>query len=167
MIKTTVLELLVVCCVVAACAPRPSSGAGEPCTQGGLDERSYQLGVIGAFSEVVSLGVKELALSSAMDPRDMDDLIDEARRIAAKNEVEIYREKDFLVTDLFPAAITEGKHVLLIYRGAVKEEYLALKEEKRALEQSGEYSGEARREIARKLGLLLSYPESRIEKMLQ
>lgn len=32
----------------------------------GLDNRSYQLGMIAAFSEIVSLGCKRLALSSPM-----------------------------------------------------------------------------------------------------
>jgi hypothetical protein len=43
---------------------------------------------------------------------------------------------------------------------------MALKEEKAALVAEGEYEGEARLEIARKMGRLLSYPEERIESML-
>jgi hypothetical protein len=161
------LKVLVVSLLVAACAPTHRAGVEGVSTVQRIDERSYQLGVIGAFAEVVSLGVKKLALSSAMDPREMDAVIEEAQRIAEKNGVEIYREDDFLVTDLFPETVTEGKHVLLIYRGSTKDEYLALKAEKRALEERGAYTGEARKEIARKMGRLLSYPESRIEEMLQ
>jgi hypothetical protein len=131
-----------------------------------IDERSYQLGVIGAFSEVVGAGVKKLALSSPMDPEDMDNLVDDAERIARENGVKIFREEDFLGTDLFPESITEGKHVLLIYLDPIKDEYLALKKEKVALLEKSAYEGEAREEIARKMGRLLSYSEEHIEQML-
>jgi hypothetical protein len=96
----------------------------------------------------------------------MDGLMKDAERIARENGVKLYREEDFLVTDLFPESITEGKHVLLIYLDPVKEEYLAIKAEKKALMEKGEYEGQARRDIARKMGRLLSYPEERIAKML-
>ena len=44
--------------------------------------------------------------------------IHEAERIAANNGAEAFRENDFLVTDLFSASLTEGKHVLLICRAS-------------------------------------------------
>lgn len=53
------------CPTAQAPAPGPSEDQ-EPT----IDERSYQLGVIGAFAEVVGLGVKRLALSSPMSPED-------------------------------------------------------------------------------------------------
>jgi hypothetical protein len=71
------------------------------------------------------------------------------------------------VTDLFSEALTEGKHVLLIYLDPVKGEYMALKADKNALIEQGSYEGEARLDIARRMGRLLSYPEERIETMLQ
>ena len=145
----------------AAQAPEPQSEQ-EPT----IDERSYQLGVIGAFAEVVGLGVKRLALSSPMSPEDMDALIDEAEKIIARNNALSYRETDFLVTDLFPEEITAGKHVILIYNDPVKDEYMALKERKQKLIDEAGYQGEERKEIARAMGRLLSYPEERIEQML-
>ena len=131
-----------------------------------IDRRSYTLGGIGAFAEVVDIGIKKLALSAPMSPAETDDLIEDAQRIAADNNVEIYRESDFLVTDLFSEEITEGKHVLLIYKGGVKDEYMELKARKKQLVDSGDYEGEAREEIAREFGKLLSYPEERIQKLL-
>jgi hypothetical protein len=133
---------------------------------GGIDKRSYRLGGIGAFAEVVGAGVKKLALSSAMTPQEMDALMDEAKKIAERNSVNLYRETDFLVTDLFPASVTEGKHVLLIYLDPVKEEYMALKTEKEKLIANRKYDGEARLEIARGMGRLLSYTEEKIEALL-
>ena len=87
--------------------------------------------------------------------------------LAEENGALLYLEKDFCVTDLFPEDITEGEHVLLIYLDPVKDKYLALKREKEELIQSGSYHGEARQNIARKMGRLLSYPEERIETMLK
>jgi hypothetical protein len=131
-----------------------------------IDPWSYRLGGIGSFSEVVAVGIKKLALSSPMTPDEMDASMEEAERIAQENGVKIHRETDFLVTDLFPEEVTTGKHVLLIYLDPVKDEYMALKAEKEALITDGKYEGEARAEIARKLGRLLSYPEEHIERLL-
>ena len=41
---------------------------------------------------MVDAGVKKLALSAALSPEDMDALIEEAARIAKRNNVEIYRK---------------------------------------------------------------------------
>lgn len=114
---------LLSCTTAQAPAPKPSpatSPATSEVQEPTIDQRSYQLGVIGAFAEVVGLGVKRLALSSAMSP-EMDAIIDEAERIIARNDALSYRETDFLVTDLFPAEINEGKHVIFIYNDPVKE----------------------------------------------
>ena len=131
-----------------------------------IDQRSYNLGGIGAFGEMVDSGVKKLALSAALSPENMDALTEEAVRIAKRNNVEIYRENDFLVTDLFPASITEGKHVMVIYKGETKQEYLDLKIRKRQLVVSNQYAGEAREEIARRFGAMLSYPEWKINQLI-
>ena len=162
--KTLTLTALVAL-VGCANAQTPGPGSSEE-RKPTIDERSYQLGVIGAFAEVVGLGVKRLALSSAMSPEDMDALIDEAEAIIARNGALSYRETDFLVTDLFPEEVTAGKHVILIYQDPVKDEYMALKERKQKLIDEGRYRGEERKAIARALGRLLSYPEERIERML-
>ena len=131
-----------------------------------IDTRSYNLGVIGAFAEVVDIGIKKLALSSPMTIKEMDALMEDARRIASNNHVQIWCEDNFLVTDLFPAEITQGKHVLLIYKDPIKEAYLNLKAQKEQLVQSGQYTGKARENIARSMGELLSYPTKRIDALL-
>jgi hypothetical protein len=140
----------------------PASSAGTA----SIDRRSYRLGGIGAFAEMVGAGVKRLALSAPMDPVEMDALIEDATRIAADNGAEVYRENDFLVTDLFPAALTEGKHVLLIYRGTTKQEYLDLKARKSQLVGAGEYVGQSRVAVARRFGDLLSYSDHKIDALL-
>ena len=164
----SVLALAVTTCAVLSCG-----GTGEPPqdTKSGqareIDRRSYDLGVIGAFSEMVGVGVKKMALSATLTPEDADALEEEAGKIAERNGAMIYRETDFLVTDLFPAEITEGKHVYVIYKGATLEAYLALKERKKALSSEGRYEGDARMAIAREMGSLLSYPEDKISEMLK
>ena len=141
--------------------------AQDDATMPKIDQRSYQLGVMGGFAEVVKLGVKQLALSEVMTPEDMDGVMDDAMVIAERNEVQMWRETDFLVTDLYPANVAVGKHVLLIYTGDTLDQYLAIKADKARLVDKGEYAGAAREEIARRFGRLLSYPESVIDDLLE
>ena len=131
-----------------------------------LDQRSYTLGGIGSFAEMVDAGVKQLALSAPLPPAEMDLLVEHARRVAADHNVEIYRETDFLVTDLFSADLTEGNDVLLIYNGTTKQEYMALKAAQQALIESGAYEGDARRQIAVRFGHMLSYSDEKIDALL-
>lgn len=159
----SLLSFLITIGCTTAQAPSPEPSEERAPT---IDQRSYQLGVIGGFAEVVGVGVKRLALSSAMSPADMDALIEEAEKIITRNDAKSYLETDFLVTDLFPVEVTEGKHVILIYNDPVKDEYLALKERKQKLIDDGLYEGEARKDIARGMGRLLSYPDEKIEQML-
>jgi len=132
-----------------------------------IDKRSYNLGIMGGFAEVVKLGVKKLALSEVMTPEEMDDIMDDALVVAKRNGVEMWRETDFLVTDLYPADVATSKHVLLIYTGDTLDQYLALKSDKATLVAAGEYEGAAREDIARRFGRLLSYPEPVIDDLLE
>ena len=131
-----------------------------------IDKRSYNLGILGGFSEVVRLGVKKLALSEVMLPDEMDAMMEDAMVITKRNEVQMWRETDFLVTDLYPADVAIGKHVLLIYAGDTLDEYLQLKADKTTLVAAGNYEGEAREEIARRFGQLLSYPDGVIDELI-
>lgn len=152
----------------AAPPPEPAVTESEADSPDGtsIDPWSYDLGVIGAFSEVVELGVKRLALSAAVDPEYMARLRPEAEQIAERHNVLLYHETDFLVTDLFPAALTEGKEVLLIYRDPVKAEYDAIKADRDALIADGRYADEPRADIARRFGRLLSYSDEEIERLI-
>lgn len=131
-----------------------------------VDPRSYNLGIMGGFAEVVRLGVKQLALSEVMSPAEMDDILPDAQVVADRNGVKLYREADFLVTDLFPADVALGKHVLLIYTGDTLERYLAIKADKAKLVAADEYHDAAREDIARRFGRLLSYPDPVIDDLL-
>lgn len=131
-----------------------------------IDRRSYNLGIIGAFGEVVNAGVKKLALSEALPPEEMDKLMEEAQKIAERNHVLLYRESDLIITDLFPADVAKGKDVLLIYQGTTKDEYMALKAEAKALESSENNSAKVKTDIARRFGKMLSYPDRYINELM-
>lgn len=151
--------------ILLACAVFTAPAIGQE-NKPTIDQRSYNLGIMGGFAEVVRLGVKKLALSEVMSPEEMDGVMEDAEIIAKRNEVLLWRETDFLVTDLFPEDVAEGKHVLLIYTGGTLDEYLAIKSDKAALIASNAYAGQARKDIARRFGRLLSYPDDIIDGML-
>jgi hypothetical protein len=135
--------------------------------QNPVDDYSYQLGIMGAFAEVVRLGVKTLALSEVMSPDEMEHILHDAQVVADRNEVKLYRESDLLVTDLYPQDVATGKQVLLIYTGDTLERYLALKADRARLAENDEYAGAAREDIARRFGRLLSYPDSVIDDLIE
>ncbi|MBT8080255.1 MAG: hypothetical protein KJO31_16870 [Gammaproteobacteria bacterium] len=143
-------------------------GCAETCApqRGEIDERSYLLGILGGFAEIVRLGVKELALSEVMAAEEMDEFMAAALEVAERNEVQLYRETDLLVSDLYPADIAAGKHVLLVYTGETLHKYLAIKADKDELVRMGSYEGAQREEIARRFGQLLSYPEKVIDDLI-
>jgi hypothetical protein len=131
------------------------------------DRLSYQLGMLTAFAEMVSAGVKGLGLSPPLHPEELDCLMLGAERLAEAYGLHLYLDKDFLTTDLFDPEFTRGKYVLLIYQDPkVKDAYLGLKAEKENMARAGEGKGGRRKEIARKLGRLLGYGEGQIERML-
>lgn len=131
-----------------------------------MDQTSYRLGAIGAFGEAVNAGVKQLALSATLSPGEMDAFMPEAEKVAAKNNVLLYRESDLITTDLFPEDIAKGKEVLLIYQGNTKDQYLQLKTDKAKLQAQNRYQGKEREDIARRFGRMLSYSPKKINQLL-
>lgn len=135
-------------------------------TSGKMDKHSYEQGVVGAFSELIQAGVKQLALSAPLTSEEMDLFTADAEKAAARYGVSVYREPDLIVTDLFPEDVAVGKEVLLLYRGTTLEEYHLLKEDIAALEKNGNYSGKNRIEVARRFGRLLSYSPREINRKI-
>lgn len=132
-----------------------------------IDQRSYQLGVIGGFAELVNAGVKKLALSEALTTQEINMLIEDATTLAKKHSVELYREKSLISTDLFPEDISKDKEVLLIYKGTTKDAYDKLKSDKQLLLSQGKYTRKDREDIARRFGRLLGYSSQGINDLLQ
>ncbi len=167
------LNIAVLVAAITVSSPRlagwiAAAQAGHLANDHSVDHRSYRLGEIEAFAEMVGGGVKTLAISDVLTSREADELIQQAEAIAKRYKVQIYRESDLLVSDLFPEDIAQGKIVLLIYRNDdTLAAYQTLKADKARLVAKGGYQGAARTDIARRLGNLLSYPEPRIDELLR
>ena len=132
----------------------------------GSNKYDKQLGSVTAFSEAVNAGAKPLALSSPMDPTEMDQFFELAKSEAIKYNVEAFRESDFLTTDLFDESLTAGKEVVLLLNGTTYQSYKEIKSDKAKLMAENEYQGAARRDIARRFGRLLGYKPSYINQLL-
>lgn len=162
---TRMLVASLACVLLSACASSTPTTNPPPSIEVS-DTVEYQLGTIAAFAEMVRAGVKPLALGAPLEPTRVDAYEARARAIAAEYDVSVYRERDFLVTDLFPASVTAGKHVLLLYRGDTLSRYEMLKRERAELVTANTDDPAARRDLARRFGQLLGYPTWRIDELL-
>lgn len=91
-----------------------------------VETRSFYLGMIYAFIEVVASGCKRLALSPPMTAEEMREVSESALAIAAEYGVLTHADDDCLETRLFNPAFTRDKHVLLFVADrATRDEYLA------------------------------------------
>lgn len=131
-----------------------------------VDDFSYQLGNIAAFSEMINAGVKKLALSSTMSTAEMDGFIDQAKEVAAKYNVTVYRENDLITTNLFPHDIAKDLEVLVLYQGTTLDQYLQLKKKKESLVSEDKYNAQKQEEVSRAFGRLLSYSPKKINNLL-
>ncbi|MBM6869729.1 hypothetical protein H7U37_11715 [Pseudoflavonifractor phocaeensis] len=134
----------------------------------GMDSFSFDCGMIDAYNETVALGVKALAVSRPLDRReDREALIPFVHENCRKHQTKLYPEDDPLITDLVPAGQYQGKFLFLFYRADhVIEEYIRLKDRKKALVASGAYFGGNRSRIAWEYGRLLSLPEEVIRTLI-
>lgn len=129
-------------------------------------QMDYRLGAFAAFSEAVAAGAKEIALSELLSTEEMEAFLIDAESIANNYKVSIYRETDFIPTDLFPEDVAANKEVLLIYQGQGLAKYQTLKAEIAALVKAGKYEGENSTKIARRFGRLLGYSPRGINQLL-
>jgi len=132
-----------------------------------IDRISFQLGMINCFVEMVACGVKKMAISPPVSPKDYELVGGASDKIVEGFGIKSYLEKSLLITDLQPAEFTAGKWAILYYeKDDVLNSYLALKKRKQELEQSDQYDEKARKEISREFGRLLSYPDEKIEEKI-
>lgn len=160
------IRLAMVMVTLSACLTYFSSVSTAQESAFEVDTRSAHMGAIGAFAEMVRLDVKTLGLGTPVSTQEMNVILPTVKAIIERNGVQYYRETDFLVTDLYPASVTDGQEVIFIYKGDTLQQYLALKREKKHLIETGVYDMEARQEIASRFGKLLSYPDHTVQKLM-
>jgi hypothetical protein len=132
-----------------------------------VDKLSFELGMINCFAEMVSCGVKKLAISPPLFPEDYDVIGPLSDDIVRGFGIRSFLEKSLLTTDLQTEDFTRGKWSILYYeKESVLEDYLALKKKKLSLEERGKYDVTARKAISREFMRLLSYPDNKIEEKL-
>lgn len=130
-----------------------------------VEQDAYQCGVMDAFAEVVSAGVKHLALSHPFaSEAELQRYVPFAKKLCDQYQIHYFIETDLLLTDLFPVSMNKGKCNLIFYKEArIREQYEALKQKKQQLLASHQYHGEKRKEIAFAFGALLSYDKKSCE----
>jgi hypothetical protein len=132
-----------------------------------IDMRSFQLGMINCFVEMVACGVKQLALSPPLSPEDYGELAKASDDIVRNFGVQSYLEKSLLVTDLQTDDFTRDKWSVLYYKDTgTLDAYLELKGKKEQLVKEGRYDKAARTDVSSSFMRLLSYPEDVIEEKL-
>lgn len=133
-----------------------------------IDRRSFQLGMINCFAEMVAVGVKRLAISPPLAPEEYEGLRGASEAIVTGSGIRSHLEKSLLITDLQSSEFTRGKWSILYFKDeGTLNAYLELKERKEALEEAGSYTIEARRRISREFMSLLSYPKEAIDSKLR
>ena len=124
-----------------------------------LDTRSYQIGMINSFVEMVSCGVKPLAISPPILPEDLPLMEAASEKICEGFQVHYYVEQSLMVSALQSAEFTKGANSILYYKDpAVLETYLSLKRQMEGLDQSP--AGEDKKlELSVTFGHLLGYSD--------
>jgi len=132
-----------------------------------IDRISFLLGMMNCFTEMVAVGVKKLALSPPLTPRDYEAVAGASQKMVEAFGIQSHLEKSLLVTDLQSADFTKGKWSILYFKtGDVLNDYLALKARKQELENENRSDAAGRREISIQFMKLLSYPDDVIQAKL-
>ena len=134
-----------------------------------IDAYSYGLGAMDCFYEMVAAGVKELAMSHPCDTKEERDLwIPDVKKLCQRYGIRFGAEDEPFLTALFPKEQSRGKYLFLFYRTQeTMDRYLALKDEKRRLEENGALTRREDERIAVEFGRLLSYPQEGIDRLIR
>jgi hypothetical protein len=119
-----------------------------------------------AFSEVVGAGCKQLALSSPYSHEYAEEMLEATKHAAKEYNTILFVEPELLITKLFPGDVAKDKTVILIALDqSVLDEYHALKRLKVESDEKGN-PDDIEDEIAKRFGVLLSYDEATLERLL-
>lgn len=131
----------------------------------GFHKNSFALGMIEGFCEIVSQGVKNLALSPILTKKEYAEIKDAADEIAKKWNVLYFPEDNFISTDLADDEETIDKIVILYFKTEnVLEDYSKLKDKIESLKSIGTYDKTAKKEISIEFRKMLSYSPEAIAK---
>lgn len=134
-----------------------------------IDPYSYALGAMDCFCEMVSSGLKQLAMSHPCDTKaERDSYEGEVKRLCEKYDIKYFPEDEAFLTDLFPEKLNKGKYNYLFYRtDDILEKYLNLKKKQKCQIENNTYTELERYQTAMDFGRLLSYPETGIERLIK
>ncbi len=128
------------------------------------DPDDKDLTAFDVYCEMVVNGAKPIALHHPMEPKQVDRLWEQFQEVAEKHNLQVFREESFPVTLLFPSEATQGKSVIIIYKGDRLIQYEQFKADLLA------YKGDDSKELeafARRFGRLLGYSSQGINDLLQ
>ena len=126
-------------------------------------QKKESLAVFEVFCEMVANDAKPIALNHPMDPVAVDSHWEDFEKAASQWGVELYREKDFPASALFPEPVTSGQHVVIIHKGTRLRQYLQWKKDQLA---AAPQDKELQENLARRLGRLLGYGHEGINGLL-
>ncbi len=134
-----------------------------------IDSFSRVVGIMGAFAEVVACGAKKMALGAPVDDKNQrDEHFIYAKEIADKRGIFCKKEDEGFLSDLFPASMNRDKYNILFYKDEkTLEEFQKLKDRKARLIKEDNYSGKERFQVAYDFGVLLSYSDEDIKRMIR
>jgi len=116
------------------------------------------------YCEMVANGAKPISFHYPMESQEVDKRWPDYSDIAKDLGVQLYREEQLPTSLLFPSQATEGKTVVIIYKGNRLEQYQQWKTDRNAYTEK---DSKVLEELARRLGRLLGYSPQGINKLLR
>ena len=132
-----------------------------------IDRLSFEIGMINCFVEMVACGVKKLALSPPLSPKDYEKIEPWSEKIVAGFGIKAWLEKSLIATNLQSDEFIAGKWVILYYKtDDVLESYKELKKKRLKIDKTKNSRQKMLKTLSKEFMLLLSYPEYVIEEKL-
>ena len=124
-----------------------------------LDQKSYEIGMINSFIEIVACGVKPLAISPPIEPENLPLMEEVSRELSEGFGTKYCVVESLMITDIQSAEFTKGKNSILYYKDdKVIERYHEMDRQIAELTAAGKYCGKIRRDLSIEFGRMLGYP---------
>jgi len=126
-------------------------------------QKNSSLSAFEVYCEMVANDAKPMALHNPMASLQVDKIWNDLQEIAEKYQVQLFRENDFPVSMLFPAELTKGKTVVVIYKGHRLKQYEQWKAD---LQEDDGTDLSKSKALARRFGRLMGYGSAGINDLL-